>query len=203
MNLFIIRHAETTYNATGRVQGKGVDSDLNEHGLQQADAFYQKFKQVTFDYLITSTLKRTAQTTKLFEGNVNHILRMQEIDEISWGILEGKKATPDQKTTYQNLLSSWGQGNYGDRIEEGESLYELAKRLENFKDFLLCLDAQNVLVCTHGTTLSVLQALLQDKPLSAMYGSKHSNTGMCLFKKKKEKFYLAIRNDVSHLTSLH
>jgi len=38
--IYFIRHGETEYNKLGIVQGSGVDSELNENGRAQAQAFY-------------------------------------------------------------------------------------------------------------------------------------------------------------------
>ena len=38
--IYIIRHGETELNRLGIVQGRGVDSDLNDTGRAQAEAFY-------------------------------------------------------------------------------------------------------------------------------------------------------------------
>ena len=41
--LYIIRHGETELNRLGIVQGRGVDASLNETGITQAEAFFQKY----------------------------------------------------------------------------------------------------------------------------------------------------------------
>ena len=50
----------------GIVQGRGMDTELNEKGRAQAEAFYQAYKDVPFDKIYTSTLKRTHQTVQNF-----------------------------------------------------------------------------------------------------------------------------------------
>jgi len=41
--IYIIRHGETDLNRLGIVQGRGMDTSLNEKGLEQAEAFYQAY----------------------------------------------------------------------------------------------------------------------------------------------------------------
>ncbi|HEY0898299.1 MAG TPA: histidine phosphatase family protein, partial [Sphingobacteriaceae bacterium] len=60
--LYIIRHGETELNRRGIVQGRGMNTDLNELGKKQAEAFYQAYFHIPFDKIYTSTLKRTHQT---------------------------------------------------------------------------------------------------------------------------------------------
>ena len=49
--LYIIRHGETELNRLGIVQGRGINSDLNDTGRAQAEAFYQYYKETKFDAL--------------------------------------------------------------------------------------------------------------------------------------------------------
>jgi probable phosphoglycerate mutase len=55
--IYLIRHGETDFNRQGIVQGSGVDSDLNELGRAQAEAFFQSYQNVNFDKVYTSALK--------------------------------------------------------------------------------------------------------------------------------------------------
>ena len=64
--MYIIRHGETEYNRMGIVQGSGVDTDINELGQQQADAFFQAYKHIPFQRIYVSSLKRTHQTVAPF-----------------------------------------------------------------------------------------------------------------------------------------
>src|SRR5690606_41217146 len=55
-------------NLKGIVQGRGIDSPLNETGKKQAEAFYAHYRDVAFDKIYTSTLLRTHQTVAPFAG---------------------------------------------------------------------------------------------------------------------------------------
>jgi broad specificity phosphatase PhoE len=43
--LYIIRHGETDLNKQGIVQGRGINSDLNDTGRAQAAAFFKMYKE--------------------------------------------------------------------------------------------------------------------------------------------------------------
>ena len=64
MKIYMIRHGETDFNRTGIVQGSGVDSDLNQLGREQAQAFYEKYKDVRFDALYVSCLLYTSPSPR-------------------------------------------------------------------------------------------------------------------------------------------
>ena len=69
MKLYIIRHAETEYNRKGIIQGSEVDSDINDAGENQANSFYEYYKDINFDKIYVSDLKRTFQTIRRFTEN--------------------------------------------------------------------------------------------------------------------------------------
>ena len=58
MKLYIIRHAETEYNRNGIIQGSEVDSDINDVGERQAKSFFEYYKDINFDKIYVSDLKR-------------------------------------------------------------------------------------------------------------------------------------------------
>lgn len=39
--LYIVRHGQTELNRLGVVQGRGMDTDLNDEGRTQASQFYE------------------------------------------------------------------------------------------------------------------------------------------------------------------
>ena len=71
--IFLVRHGQTDYNLKNIVQGRGVDSSINQTGRDQASKFYDKYGSLDFELVITSTLKRTKQTV-----NVNPVIKYSE-----------------------------------------------------------------------------------------------------------------------------
>jgi broad specificity phosphatase PhoE len=220
MTLYIIRHGETALNRQNIVQGSGVDSDLNGTGRRQAESFFNYYQNVSFDLIITSALKRTHQTVAPF---LNHFglknaplvdfktteletiqdkkwLKSADLNEICWGINEGKTSNPESEVYYKKLMSDWQTGVYDSRIEGGESAAELRERVQNFVDFVKKNGkGKNILVCTHGRTLLCLLTILNEGPLSKMNDFRHHNT--CLYKAHlvDNEFIFELENDVRHL----
>ena len=50
-------NGETDANATGVLQGSGIDLDLNERGVKQAEMLRNQFKNIHIDVIISSKLK--------------------------------------------------------------------------------------------------------------------------------------------------
>lgn len=210
MTVYIIRHGETEFNQIGIVQGRGVDSDLNEKGQEQAAYFYEQYESVPFDFVMVSSLKRTYQTVAGFieQKNIPH-QQFPDLDEISWGTNEGKHPTAEMSETFRKITSDWEKGIFDSKIENGESAAELNLRCRNIVSFLENLlskenpvQYKNVLICTHGRTISCLVTLLRERPLSEINTFRNSNTGLYTFTYKNGKFIEDLKNDTRHLEGL-
>ncbi|MFK7807747.1 MAG: histidine phosphatase family protein [Saprospiraceae bacterium] len=199
---YFIRHGQTEYNNKGIVQGSGIDSELNEHGLKQAHAFYRSYKEIPFQLLIASGLQRTRQTIQPFARQGIPILRDSTINEMHWGIYEGKSASVDMKDAYQHMVTSWKAGNYEVRAEGGESMVELSTRLNGFIERLKRKPQEKVLICSHGRTLRCMIALLRNGNLEGMEDNKHTNTGLYKVIYENGKTRIELENDSSHLEHL-
>lgn len=197
--IYFVRHGETDFNKKGIIQGGGVDSSLNEMGKKQATHFYNYYNEVPFDIVFTSTLKRTNETAQHFleQGLLNE--QKAELNEMNWGVHEGKAYHPDMRASYVEMIQSWANGDLDARLEKGESAFELIQRTRSFIDYLKELPLKNILVFTHGRTLRCLMTILKDEPASAMEKYKHSNTGLFLVTYEKDKFKVILENDTRHL----
>ena len=205
MKIYMIRHGETDFNRTGIVQGSGVNSDLNQLGREQAQAFYEKYKDVRFDALYVSDLKRTHQTLQPWVGNLGHRLNIEPgLTELSWGVLEGKTPTPDEMQQFRKLKQDWQNGLLDRKIEGGESPRECHQRIEGVLKKLKSLHmGQTILVCTHGRTSRVLLSAIASNGLHDMERFNHSNTGLNILNCDEEgRYTIETINDTTHLMHL-
>lgn len=177
--LFIIRHGQTDLNLRGIVQGRGVNSPLNETGVLQANAFYEEYAGVKFDRVYTSTLLRTHQTVGRFIADGIPWTQHAGLDEISWGIYEGKDLTPDILDGFAALTDSWARGDLDASVEAGESPRALVARQREAMDEIVGREGdRKVLVCMHGRAMRVLLCWLTGKPVSQMDDFPHTNTAL-------------------------
>jgi broad specificity phosphatase PhoE len=109
-HIYLIRHGQTDYNLKGIVQGRGVDSELNTTGKQQARLFFEHYQHVPFEAVLTSTLKRTHQTVEPFLASGHQHQVKVELDEIDWGIFEGVEHDAILQGAYHNIIQSMGSG---------------------------------------------------------------------------------------------
>ena len=176
MEIYILRHAETDYNKKGIIQGSEVDTNINSTGISQSDKFYSKYKDIEFDKVFVSNLKRTYQTVKNFiEINNIPFEKLKEFNEISWGVNQGKN---DDLKDYKKLIDTWLDGELDNKFDRGESPNQMVIRLvEGFK-YIISHNLERVLLCIHGRALRILLSEVLDKDLTKMDKYPHSNTGL-------------------------
>lgn len=203
--IFIIRHGETDFNRLGIVQGSGVDSDLNETGRQQALAFFEFYKNESFDKIYSSTLKRTHQSIINFIEKGLNWTQHAGLNEISWGKREGKIPDEDDNKYFSEITQNWTNGQTQLKLEEGESPEEVAERQLEFLNLMLKEKSEkNILIAMHGRALKILLSKIIHNDLSKMDSFEHSN--LCLYllfyDYSTNQFELILENDVSHLNLL-
>jgi len=201
--VYIIRHGETDYNKLGIVQGSGADIELNNRGKEQAEAFYNCYKNVTFNVVYTSALIRTQQTVLPFiNAGIKHKI-IPELNEISWGILEGKIQTKANKVLYWQVVNEWNAGNYHAKLTNGESAIELSERLKIAESKIFTNNLpQNTLICMHGRAMKAFFCNLLHMPLLAMDTFEHSNTCLYILEKTEDNlFKIVVRNNIQHLSN--
>ena len=119
------------------MQGSGVDSSLNDRGRAQAKAFFEHFKDVKFDKVYTSVLKRTQESVQSFiDLGIPH-KSLKGLNEISWGTKEGYAITPDEDEYYHYMLRQWEIGNTSLKIEGGESPDDVVLRMKPDIDHIM------------------------------------------------------------------
>lgn len=201
--IYIIRHAETDLNKRGVVQGRGMNTDINAHGIKQAEAFYETYKDVPFDKIYTSTLKRTHQTVQKFIDRGIPWTQYPGLDEMAWGIYEGMENTEDVKLAYENMMTNWSSGELHLKFDKGESPLEVKERqLEVLEKLIEKNDAKTILLCMHGRAMRLFLCLLTDKPLYEMGNFPHTNTTLYKVKYDGSRFHIIEFNNTDHLIQL-
>ncbi|MEP7128712.1 MAG: histidine phosphatase family protein [Chitinophagales bacterium] len=197
--IFIVRHGETDFNLQGIVQGRGVDPSLNDTGRKQAAQFFDRYKNEAFDVIYTSSLRRTHESVKGFISKGIEWKQFSELDEISWGIFEGKRAANEFKILYRELLESWSNGNLDAKAPQGESPKEVQLRQLVFLNFFQQQTHKKTLVCMHGRAMRIFLPTLLQKSLLTMDEFPHHNLTLYKLNYEDEKFKVKLFNNMDHL----
>jgi probable phosphoglycerate mutase len=197
--IYLIRHGETDFNKLGIVQGSGINSELNEKGKQQAQSFYQYYKDIQFQKIYTSALIRTQQSVLPFIEAGRSYQIFPELNEISWGVFEGKPQNEAERKAYWDVVNAWKFGDFSAKIEAGESAEELHLRQQSFIQFLRLQKESCVLVATHGRAMKSLLCAMLQLPLTQMETFEHSNLCLYILEFNGSTFELLSRNNTQHL----
>jgi broad specificity phosphatase PhoE len=198
--LYILRHAETEMNRLRIIQGSGIDSDLNERGIAQANRFFEAYQHTPFDWIVASNLKRTQQTIRPFvEKNNCLVSYFAELNEFGWGANEGNTYDPATESKYRYLIGEWAKENYHACIDGGESAYQLHQRVKTVFEHILESPAETILLCSHGRTLRCLLTIIHNQPLFSMEQYPVSNTGLYVVQHHGTDVTIHKENDLTHL----
>jgi len=149
----LVRHGETEWNATGRMQGHREVS-LNGRGELQADAVAKRLQDEPFDVLYSSDLKRTMQTAESIADVTHHKIHTDaRLREWDLGILAGCTRS-EAEAQHSEAYAIYRDSLIDAVVPEGESIRDRYKRV------VTCLDElakrhpdQTLVVVTHGGPL--------------------------------------------------
>ena len=197
--IYIFRHGETAYNKKQIMQGRSINISLNKDGIEQTTNFFEFYKNIPFELIVTSELKRSIESAKGFiDLNIPHNID-ERITEISWGENEGKPIDDKVIDRFNIMVEEWSKGNLEYSIPGGESGASLKNRMIDFIRFIKSRPEKTILVCTHGRALKMLITQFLNKPINEMEEFHHHNTGLYLIEQKADNFNLLMENDISHL----
>jgi 2,3-bisphosphoglycerate-dependent phosphoglycerate mutase len=164
-DLYIVRHGQTTYNASGTKTFTGwIDVDISEVGVQQARDIAQMLKNVPFDIAYTSRLLRATHTLEILlepQGRTVPIVVDDRIIERDYGELSGQ-LHKDVQAKYPDMYKVWHR-SYDVPPPGGESVKIVEKRVYGFIHELLrnAGEGKNILLSAHGNSIRAMRAYLE------------------------------------------
>lgn len=168
MNLLLIRHGETAWNAEHRIQGR-LDVPLSTTGVWQTGRLAERLAGEAIDAVISSDLARAWMTgAPLADARGLTMVPDARLRERAFGIFEGK--TLDEiAAEHPDELAAWRSRDVDWRIPGGESGAEFIDRvLVALHEIAAAYVGRTVAVVTHGGVLDVVyrnaRALAWDAP---------------------------------------
>lgn len=178
MRIYLIRHGETDLNKHKILQGRS-DHELNEYGRELACVTGKALKDVSFDLVFTSPLKRAKETAQLLisenERSVQPpIIDEERIQEISFGDFEGKCYGKDNfNMPDPDFLNFFEKPEAYKTPPGGESFEEVLSRTGSFLRELAgngTYKDKTILVSTHGCALKAILANVSNTPIPEFWG---------------------------------
>lgn len=185
MKIYLIRHGETDQNKRKCLQGRS-DIELNEYGRELARRTAEGLKNVNFDIIFTSPLKRARETAEIIRGDREIPLICEElIQEISFGEYEGLCYGKDNYSIPdKDFMNFFDKPQEYQTPPKGESFEEILKRTGSFLQELMQREEykdKTILLSTHGCALKALLANVRKLPLAEFWGEGvHKNCAVSL-----------------------
>lgn len=159
--IYIVRHGQTNWNLEGRYQGR-IDIELNEKGKEQAQEIREKLKEIKFDKVVSSPLKRALETAKIITNGPIEI--DERIIERCNGELEGKL-----KNECQNMVDFCDENEQRLGIE---SLKHFRTRITSFLDEIKeKYTGKNILIVTHAGVSIYVKCYFDGEPIDGNYNN--------------------------------
>ena len=167
MDLWLIRHGESTWNTLGLAQGHCDQARLTRHGEQQAWAAANELRSRPIAALYASDLRRAMATAAPLATVLRlPVTRDTRLRERCLGVLEGTDAAIHPTVSG---VRAHRVVDADARPPGGESLRDLYRRVAEFADDLAVPRlAGDIAVIAHGGTVRVLNAYLRHIPVERM-----------------------------------
>jgi broad specificity phosphatase PhoE len=183
LRLIIIRHAQTVWNAAGRIQGQ-ADPELSEAGREQCETVANRLANTPIDALYTSDLVRARETAEAVASRHPGLSVQVEagLREIDLGAWEG--ATRETLMAgWPGLFTQWQQQPSWDLVPDGEGgLAFQARILGAFERIAAAAtDDASVAVVTHiGVIRTLLSTIVGASPHDPRWPWAIDNTALTL-----------------------
>ena len=203
MRLLLIRHGETTWNATGKSQGQ-TDTDLSERGVEQAQLLARSLSTERFTTIVSSDLRRASRTADAIAAHHPEASRGEDprVREMSLGAWEGLH-TDDIVARFAAEREAWLRSPASFRMPGGESFGELQERVTTAVDALIASHGpdDSVVVVSHGYALLSYFVGLLGMPIDGFRRLWLQPTGVSEVQVHSGFATLRRLNDTSHLRS--
>ena len=194
LDLWLVRHGETDWNAERRIQGQ-QNSQLSPLGLRQARVLAQRLQSETFDRVYSSDSARAQDTARVVFPN-GHLCLDERLRELSYGVLEGKTTaefTPAETAMRQAMY----QDPLNRRADGGETWLELIARVGDWLDSLP--KRGRVIAFSHGGTIRAAVFSFIDPPKAYEWNLTFGNTGITRLRLSGTSKVVVTLNDTAHL----
>lgn len=162
-HLYLVRHGQSVLNASGHSAGH-IDTPLTLEGRKQAIEAGKKARAegLVFDLIVASPLSRAHDTAKLIAKQLgypaNKIVLHDLLKERNFGELDGQPYKHDIKEWLANPFLI-------DDLSGVEKIEALHKRAEEALAYLKALDADTILVVSHGAIGRSIQRVVDNKTI--------------------------------------
>jgi broad specificity phosphatase PhoE len=200
MRILLVRHGETSFNRDGLGLGR-EDVELTERGLEQARRIGEYLDDRAFDVVYASPLRRALETARA-AAPLNSPVATDALLELDVGVTEGMPF-PEMRQRYPDFLRAWaGPEGYKAVMPGGESLQDVAERVDPFLHELRTHDYERALLVTHNFVIRIMLCRLLGLPLSAFRSFAVDLASISVVDVEADRASVYRLNDTCHLQGL-
>lgn len=199
LEIYLIRHGITLWNAERRFQGQ-TDIPLSEVGRRQAMQTRDRLQQLHFDAIYSSSLKRAYETAQIIAGP--HHLEVTPVDdlcEIHMGIWQGQTISEIQ-SKYPEIFHIWQASPTKAVIPECEGVVNAAER--SFRAFKTIGERhqsdERIAIVAHGLVNAVIITQILGEELDYYHDKRQGNTAVNIINFDGRDFSCVLLNCTSH-----
>jgi len=192
IDLFLARHGQTDWNKNGIMQGQ-QESELNEKGIADAKSLIEEVRNKNIELIITSPLKRTKQTVEHFNVDNIPVIEDARLMERCYGECEGLKTKevlkihPEIETFEKDGIPYWIE------VPGTETYDQVKARVKDFLDEIKTkYGGKRILVVSHGDTLDMFYALLNNVPNDEAYGQFSLNVKLVDYQLEGQEVHVGL-----------
>lgn len=187
MILYLMRHGQTDWNASGKLQGK-TDTALNELGASQVYNASLKLISEQIETIYASDLKRAKKSADIASNVLDlPVHYTKRLREMCFGKAEGMKKNDIQAVfpyIYQAFNDIHNPERYAISYPNGETIGEVQQRFMKLVNKLFEEGRGRVLLVTHGMLIRIFTETCLKKTIRLDNGS----VLRVVFDEKSKKF---------------
>lgn len=158
-DFYIFRHGQTDYNLEKRWQGCGIDTELNETGLKQAETLIPRLEGKGIEVIYSSALKRAIKTAEIVADALGvEVKIIKDLREGSFGVGEGMRK-PEVAEQFPEIFNAWYDDEKDDwdvAFPGGESKRQIQQRMLHVLEHLLRTKEETIGIVSHGSSIRYL-----------------------------------------------
>ena len=199
MELYIVRHGKTYWNEEKKIQG-WADIDLTDAGIRVAVESAEGMKDIHFDAIYCSPLRRAYQTADILRSGRDLEIHVdQRIKEVGFGTLEGADFTQIRGDKTSKFTAFFDKPEAYEAPEGGETLEGLCERAGDFIKEIVAKHKpeDRILIVAHGAVNKAMMRYIRQSELKDFWaGSLQRNCGVTIVGYEDGKFNIIEENTV-------
>lgn len=199
--IYLLRHAETTWNNERRYQGT-LNSPLSELGWDQSILTRDALRDAPLRAVYSSPLARAQETAHVIaEPHGLPVTSVTDLSEIRVGEWEGL-TTSEIEARYADAVHQWYTTPHLARIPGGETIEEMrARAVAAFEEILSRHKDQTVAVVAHGGVNKSIILTALGAPLASYWRIRQHNACINVLAYEGARARVRIINETRHLES--